>query len=68
MNMQIEVVMERCEGHGLCAEVAPNIYSLDDEGYVAYRYSGQEVPAHDQAAADKGARVCPVAALLVRAG
>ncbi len=64
--MRIEVIMERCEGHGICAELAPDAYSLDDEGYVVFAHDGGEVPPSAQAAAAAGARACPVAALLVR--
>ncbi len=64
--MRIDVIMERCEGHGICAEVAPRVYSLDDEGYVAFAHEGREVPDADRVTAASGARACPVAALLVR--
>ncbi|MBO1902690.1 ferredoxin [Leucobacter weissii] len=64
--MRIDVIMERCEGHGLCAEVSPELYALDDEGYVVFEHDGADVPDADRAAAAAGARVCPVAALLVR--
>ncbi|XVQ15196.1 ferredoxin [Spirillospora sp. CA-255316] len=64
--MRIEVIRERCEGHGLCEERSPALYGLDDEGYVVFAYADRDVPAHDQEAASAGAGVCPVAALLVR--
>lgn len=64
--MRVDVVRDRCEGHGLCAEVSPQLYDLDDEGYVVFAHDGQDVPDADRAAAVAGARVCPVAALLVR--
>lgn len=64
--MRIDVIRDRCEGHGLCEEVAPQLYSLDDEGYVVFTLDGQDVPEDDRAAAIAGARVCPVAALIVR--
>ncbi|WP_409468949.1 hypothetical protein [Streptomyces sp. HC307] len=40
---------------------------IDDEGYVVFEHVGRDVSAPDQEAASAGARVCPVAALLVRA-
>ena len=55
--MRIEVIAQRCEGHGLCAEVAPKLYSLDEEGYVVFEHEGREVPEADRAAAAAGARV-----------
>lgn len=57
--MRIDVDQERCEGHGQCAEKAPGVYALDDDGYV------QLLASEDLEAALAGARSCPVAALKV---
>lgn len=59
--MHIQVNLPACEGHGLCAQVAPQVYEVDDEGYV--RMLVDEVPPGLEAAAAAGARACPVAAL-----
>lgn len=64
MSAHIEVAMERCEGHGLCEQVAPDIYRLDDEGELVLL--AESVPADLVAKAEAGARVCPVAAIRVR--
>lgn len=64
--MRIDVVRDRCEGHGLCEERAPQVYTVDNEGYVVYAFGDEDVPVTEEAAAAAGARVCPVAALLVR--
>jgi ferredoxin len=56
---------DRCEGHGLCEEQAPEIFQLDDEGDLVHRFDGQEVPAEHAEAARRAAGVCPVAALRV---
>jgi ferredoxin len=61
--MQILADRDRCEGHGLCADVAPDVYELDDDAVVVARY--QTVPAELERKAEAGARVCPVAALRV---
>lgn len=61
--MQIDVNLAACEGHGLCEQVAPQVYALDDEGYVYVRPDQITSDLEDAAAA--GARVCPVAALRV---
>lgn len=63
--MEIEVKRSACEGHGLCEQTAPQVYELDEEGYVRLRVD--EIDASLEAAAAAGARVCPVAALRVRA-
>jgi ferredoxin len=65
--MRIDVFRDSCEGHGLCEERAPELYSLDAEGYVEFKFADRDVPTADEEAAAAGARVCPVAALRVRA-
>ncbi|CAG9221875.1 putative Fe-S, FMN containing oxidoreductase [Paraburkholderia tropica] len=51
----------RCEGHGLCEEVAAQLLHIDDEGYAAIDVD--EINDANLAAAQAAARVCPVAAL-----
>lgn len=63
--MDIEIKLPLCEGHGLCADVAPEIYELDDDGYVRLTVATPLSPELERAA-EAGARVCPVAALVVR--
>ena len=63
--MRIDVNLDACEGHGLCAQVAPQVYALDEEGYV--HLTVDEIVPDLEAAAAAGARVCPVAALRVAA-
>lgn len=63
MAMHIDVNLAACEGHGLCAQVAPSVYEVDDEGYV--RMLVTEITPDLEDAAAAGARVCPVAALKV---
>jgi ferredoxin len=62
--MRIVVDHARCEGHGLCADVAPEVYDLDEDAIVVLRIEG-EVPPELERKAEGGARVCPVAALRV---
>ncbi|WP_448628586.1 ferredoxin [Geodermatophilus sp. URMC 64] len=61
--MRIAADRERCEGHGLCADTAPEVYDLDDEAVVVLRH--EVVPHEMERGAEAGARVCPVAALRV---
>jgi ferredoxin len=60
--MIIEVRRAACEGHGLCEATAPEIYGLDDEGYAQVLV---DVTPDVEAAAEAGANVCPVAAILL---
>lgn len=61
--MKIEADRNRCEGHGLCADTAPEVYELDDDAIVVVRH--EVVPTELEREAEAGARVCPVAALRV---
>jgi ferredoxin len=54
-----------CSGHGLCAAIAPRVYTLDDDGFNAEVGQTLEVPAGEEAAARNGARSCPDAALAI---
>lgn len=59
--MKIILDRPRCEGHGLCEEVAPKLMHLDDDGELVL----DVVDVNDDQldAAKAAVRVCPVAAL-----
>ncbi len=61
--MRIDVDWDRCEGHGLCEEAAPDVFSLDEDGELHYAYDNQDVPEGDASAARSAIGACPVAAL-----
>jgi len=61
--MHIVVEHDRCEGHGLCEMNAPEVYELDEDSVVHVLHT--ELPPELEAAAESGARMCPVAALRV---
>jgi ferredoxin len=63
--MKIQVDRNKCEGHGLCEQVAPAVYQLDDEGELILNYE-ETVPENLEGQAQSGARSCPVAALFVQ--
>jgi ferredoxin len=63
--MKIEVDLDKCEGHGLCEQMAPAVYELDDDGELVLLH-GEDVPEDLQSQAQSGARSCPVAAILIR--
>lgn len=62
--MRIEVDRNKCEGHGLCEQLGPLVYQLDDEGELVLLHE-KSVPVELQDQAQSGARSCPVAALTV---
>ena len=50
-----------CDGRGLCAEVLPELITLDDWGFPIIR--GGEIPPRLMAAAGEAIRLCPLLAL-----
>lgn len=65
--MQIILDRPRCEGHGLCAEVAPKLMHLDENGELVIDVEHVDDNDHAAIEAAKAAvRVCPVAALKLR--
>jgi ferredoxin len=57
----------RCDAHGLCAEVVPEVVQLDDWGYPVL-VTGGAVPDELREHARRAVRVCPQVALLLRDG
>jgi len=54
---------DRCEGHGHCADIAPEVFEFDDDAVVVVRQ--EEIPPELETKAEAGTRACPVAALRV---
>ena len=61
--MKILVDRARCAGHARCQAAAPEIYRLDDDGYIAIE--SFRVTPDLEAAAVRGAHSCPERALRV---
>jgi ferredoxin len=64
--MSISIVRTRCSGHGLCAELLPELIRLDDWGYPIVQPG--PVPEHLDAHARRAVAACPALALRLRAG
>lgn len=58
---QLRVDPIACDGRGLCAEILPELISLDDWGFPMIRPG--EVPARLRPEADEAVRICPKLAL-----
>lgn len=61
--MKIRVDKARCAGHARCAAIAPELFELDDDGYIAVEEI--EVPPGQEDLARRGARACPERILTV---
>jgi ferredoxin len=56
-KMKVRIDKARCVGNARCWAIAPDLYPLDDDGYIAIEEF--EVPAGQEALARRGARACP---------
>ncbi len=64
--MRIVLDSSKCEGHGRCYALAPELFDSDDEGYAVLKVDG-EVPAGQEEAAQLAADNCPEFAIEVQA-
>jgi ferredoxin len=61
--MKIRIDKAACVGNARCAAVAPQIYRLDDDGYIAVEEI--DVPPGQEDLARRGARACPERIIIV---
>ena len=62
--MKVHVDPERCQGHTLCAMIAPALFTLDDVDGHSSAIDG-EVPAGLEAKAGEVIRSCPEQAISI---
>jgi ferredoxin len=67
--VKFTVDLGQCENHGQCTLVAPELFSLDDNGLLAFRavatdsYTSEELSAEQAAAAKTAGDTCPMQAI-----
>jgi ferredoxin len=62
--MKIKVDLDLCQSHGLCVEVAPEVFELRDDGFL---YIVNEAPdGSDQHKLEKAALECPTGAIALQ--
>ena len=61
--MKLTVDSASCMGHGRCYQMAPDLLTYDDEGYVTIRGATIDVPAEHVEAAEDAAGTCPEQAI-----
>lgn len=64
-TMRVEIDVERCQGHGRCASIAPEVFELDEQGH-ALLPGGGEVSGPAVHAALRAERNCPERAISIR--
>ncbi|HRW37295.1 MAG: ferredoxin [Acidimicrobiales bacterium] len=62
--MRIAYDREKCQGHGRCYALAPELFDADDEGYAIVLVSG-ELTDEQLAGAQLAADNCPEYALTI---
>jgi ferredoxin len=63
--MKIHLDSDKCQGHGRCYALAPDVFESDDEGYAVLRLDGPDVPPELESAAQLAADNCPEYAITV---
>lgn len=63
--MKVIVDPEGCTGHGRCWTNAPDVYTLDSNGYNAVLGVPIDVPPDKEEAARLGVRTCPERAITI---
>lgn len=62
--MRVSVDNDLCSGHARCWAVAPDIFTIDDDGYSNIGV-GREVPPGHEDEARRGVAACPERALRI---
>jgi ferredoxin len=65
-TMRVILDREKCQGHGRCYVLAPDVFAPDDEGYGTVVQS--EVSGDLLEQARRGAQGCPEAAITIEEG
>jgi ferredoxin len=63
--LRVSADRSRCCGYGLCAQLCPQVYKLDENGLVYLE--AETIPAELESDAREGAAACPAEALTVDA-
>ncbi|WP_024795608.1 ferredoxin [Tomitella biformata] len=61
--MKVEVDQDLCQGHTMCAMVAPKVFALRDEDGHSYAMNGGEVPVELEDSAREAIVTCPERAI-----
>jgi len=62
--VKVQINADRCQGHGRCYDLAPELFGEDDEGYGTVLGDGV-VPADAEDLARRAAANCPERAIIL---
>ncbi|ODU04427.1 MAG: hypothetical protein ABS81_10270 [Pseudonocardia sp. SCN 72-86] len=57
-----EVDLDICQAYGICAQLAPAVFELDDDGYASVSHDGEVAEGEMPVTAD-AVEACPVRAI-----
>ena len=64
--MKVVVDFDACQSHALCVQAAPEIFAIDDDGYLEIKI---EEPGEDlRAKLETAERECPTMAITIEEG
>jgi ferredoxin len=63
--VKVQISSERCQGHGRCYDLAPDLFGADDEGYGQVVGDGTVPPGREREARLSAAN-CPERAIDLR--
>jgi ferredoxin len=58
--MRVTIDFDKCEGHGLCALAAPEIFWIDDEGFTQFV---ADPPESERESVTAAVQECPARAI-----
>jgi ferredoxin len=62
--VKVQIDSGRCQGHGRCYDLAPELFGADDEGYGVV-LGGGLIPSDQEQAARLAAANCPESAVII---
>jgi ferredoxin len=63
-TVKVSIDTAKCQGHGRCYDLAPDVFTEDDEGYGQVLAGGVVAPDHEAAARLAEAK-CPEQAVVI---
>jgi ferredoxin len=63
VTVKATVLQGKCCGYGICAEICPQVFQLDDMGFAFVE--SEEVPEELTASAQEACESCPESAIVV---
>jgi ferredoxin len=65
--MKVQIDSDRCQGHGRCYDLAPDLFGEDEDGYstLTELTTGGTVPASREDAARLACANCPESAISI---